>query len=80
MHTWMGDKIAPAGWSEWHAEQTHSLDTAYYAEFDSFGPGAHSNERDPHTHFLTPELARQYEPAVFLRGTDNWNPLELPRQ
>ncbi len=41
MHTWMGDKIAPAGWSEWHAEQTHSLDTAYYAEFDSSGPGAH---------------------------------------
>ncbi|MGO9001146.1 MAG: pectinesterase family protein, partial [Limisphaerales bacterium] len=21
MHTWMDDKIAPAGWSEWHAEQ-----------------------------------------------------------
>jgi polygalacturonase len=80
MHTWMGDKIAPAGWSEWHAEQTHSLDTAYYAEFDSTGPGAHHDERDPHTHFLTPEEARQYEPSVFLRGADNWNPLQLPKQ
>ena len=38
MHTWMDDKIAPAGWSEWHAEQTHMLDTTFYAEFDSSGP------------------------------------------
>jgi polygalacturonase len=80
MHTWMGDKIAPAGWSEWHAEQTHMLDTAYYAEFDSSGPGAHHDERDPHTHFLTPDEAKQYEPSVFLRGSDNWNPLQLPQQ
>ena len=80
MHTWMGDKIAPAGWSEWHAEQTHMLDTTYYAEFDSSGPGAHHDQRDPHTHFLTPDEARQYEPSVFLRGADNWDPLQLPQQ
>jgi polygalacturonase len=79
MHTEMGDKIDPAGWSEWHAGQTRKLDTAYYAEFDSTGPGAHHAERDRHTHFLTPEEAEQYEPAIFLRGTDNWNPLELPK-
>jgi len=78
MHTWMGDKIAPAGWSEWHAEQTHMLDTTYYAEFDSSGPGAHHDERDPHTHFLTPDEAKRYEPSVFLRGTDNWDPTKLP--
>ena len=79
MHTEMGDKIDPAGWSEWHAEVSRTLDTAYYAEFDSTGPGAHHAERDRHTHFLTPEEAKQYEPAIFLRGTDNWNPLELPK-
>jgi polygalacturonase len=78
MHTWMGDKIDPAGWHEWHPGQTHSLDTAYYAEFDSSGPGAHHDQRDPHTHFLTPEQAAQYEPKVFLRGTDNWDPAKLP--
>ncbi len=55
MHTEMDDKIAPAGWREWHPGETHSLDTAFYAEFDSTGPGAHHDERDPHTHFLTPE-------------------------
>ncbi len=78
MHTEMGDKIDPAGWREWHPGQTHSLDTAYYAEFDSTGPGAHHDARDPHTHFLTPEQAAQYEPKTFLRGTDNWDPTKLP--
>ncbi len=80
MHTDMGDKIDPAGWHEWHPGQTHSLDTAYYAEFDSSGPGAHHDERDPHTHFLTPEQAAQYEPKVFLRDTDHWDPTKLPGQ
>jgi polygalacturonase len=80
MHTEMGDKIDPAGWREWHPGDTHSLDTAYYAEFDSTGPGAHPTERDPHTHFLTPEEAKQYEPTVFLRGGDDWDPTKLPKQ
>ncbi len=79
MHTWMGDKIDPAGWREWHPGETHSLNTVYYAEFDSSGPGAHHDERDPHTHFLTPEQAQQFAPATFLRGSDNWDPLELPK-
>ena len=77
MHTEMDDKIDPAGWREWHPGQTNSLDTAYYAEFDSTGPGAHHDQRDPHTHFLTPDEAKQYEPAVFLRGSDNWDPTKL---
>jgi polygalacturonase len=78
LHTWMGEKTAPAGWREWHPGDTHSLDTAYYAEFDSSGPGAHHDERDPHTHFLTPDEARQYDPKAFLRGADNWDPTVLP--
>jgi polygalacturonase len=78
LHTEMDEKIAPAGWREWHPGDTHSLDTAFYAEFDSSGPGAHHDERDAHTHFLTPDEAKQYEPKVFLRGADNWDPTVLP--
>jgi polygalacturonase len=80
LHTEMDEKIAPAGWREWHPGDTHSLDTAFYAEFDSSGPGAHHDERDPHTHFLTPDEAKQYEPKPFLRGADNWDPTALPAQ
>lgn len=70
----MGAHIATAGWREWHPGETHSLDTAFYAEYHSTGPGAHPSERDPHAHLLTPDEVKQYLPAVFLRGNDNWNP------
>jgi polygalacturonase len=74
LDTEMGDKIDPAGWREWHPGETHSLDTAFYAEYGSTGPAAHPGERDPHTHFLTPEQAAQYKPSAFLRGIDHWDP------
>ena len=78
LHTWMGAQIDPAGWREWHPGDSHSLDTAFYAEYGSTGPGAHPHERDPHTKFLTSDQARQFEADVFLRGNDNWNPLLVP--
>jgi pectin methylesterase-like acyl-CoA thioesterase/lysophospholipase L1-like esterase len=74
--TEMGDHIEPAGWREWLPGKTQSIDTATYSESGSTGPGAHPSERDPHTHFLTSEQARQYEPSIFLKGNDNWNPVE----
>jgi pectin methylesterase-like acyl-CoA thioesterase len=76
LNTEMGSHIDPAGWREWHPGQTHSLDTAFYAEYNSTGPGARRDQRDPHTRFLTPEQARQFEPSIFLRGRDNWNPVQ----
>jgi hypothetical protein len=76
LNTEMNDRIDPAGWREWHPGETHSLDTVFYAEYGSTGPGASPDKRDPHTRFLTLEQSRQFEPAVFLRGNDNWNPIE----
>ena len=80
LNTEMGDHIDPAGWREWHPGETHSIDTVFYAEFNSTGPGTHHDQREPHTHFLSPEQASQYAPAVFLRGADNWDPTQLPKQ
>jgi polygalacturonase len=77
LNTEMDDKIDPAGWREWHPGETHSIETVFYAELGSTGPGAHPGERDPHTHFLTPEQARQYAPSIFLRGSDGWDPLQI---
>ena len=76
LNTEMGERIDPAGWREWHPGETHSIETVFYAEYGSTGPGAHPREREPHTHFLTPEQAHSYEPSVFLRGSDNWNPVQ----
>jgi pectin methylesterase-like acyl-CoA thioesterase len=77
LNTEMGEKIDPAGWREWHPGETHSLDTVFYAEYNSTGPGAHHDQRDPHTHFLSPEQEKQFDPSVFLRGNDNWDPAQV---
>jgi polygalacturonase len=80
LNTQMGAQINPAGWREWHPGETRSLDTAFFAEYNSTGPGAHPSahpaERDPHAHLLTATQARSYEPSVFLRGNDNWDPTQ----
>jgi polygalacturonase len=80
LNTEMGERIDPAGWREWHPGETHSIETAFYAEYNSTGPGAHPKERDPHTHFLTTAEAAQYEASAFLRGNDNWNPTQPVQQ
>lgn len=80
LNTEMGGHIDPAGWREWHPGETHSIDTAYYAEYNSTGSGAQHDQREPHTHFLTQEQARKFAPSVFLRGSDNWDPLLAARQ
>ncbi len=61
LNTEMGDHIEPAGWREWHPGETHSIETAFYAEYNSTGPGAHPTERDPHTKKLTAADAAGYE-------------------
>jgi len=74
LNTEMGSEIEPAGWREWHPGETHSLDTSYYAEYDSAGPGASRSQREPHTHFLTEKEARQFETKAFLGEPDGWDP------
>jgi len=71
LNTEMGAHIEPAGWREWHPGETQSLETVYYAEYDSTGPGAHPGERDPHTKMLTAAQAAGYEPQKFFNG---WTP------
>ena len=80
LNTEMGGHIDPAGWREWHPGETHSIETVSYAEYNSTGPGAQHDQRDPHTHFLTQEQASQLAPSVFLKGADNWDPLQTIKQ
>ncbi|HEX8713721.1 MAG TPA: pectinesterase family protein [Terracidiphilus sp.] len=79
LNTEMGDQINPAGWREWHPGETHSLNTAFFAEYNSTGAGAHPGQREPHAHTLNAQQAKQYAPATWLRGNDNWNPYQLPK-
>ena len=78
LNTELGSHIQLAGWREWHPGETHSLDTAFYAEYNSSGPGATMDKRDPHTHVLTATEAAQFETQRFLSGTDGWDSNKLP--
>lgn len=71
LNTEMGASLAPPGWREWHPGDTHSLETAYYAEYHSSGPGAQPKQREPLSHQLTDAEAAQYATTPFL---DGWNP------
>jgi pectinesterase len=68
--------LNPAGWNNWNNPANEK--TAYYAESNSAGPGAitsaNPSARVPWSHQLTPAEAKQYLPASFLRGNDNWDP------
>jgi polygalacturonase len=71
LNTEMVAHIVPAGWREWHPGETHSIETAYYAEYNSTGPGAHVGDRDPHTKLLTADEAAQFATKTFF---DGWDP------
>jgi pectinesterase len=64
--------LNPAGWNNWNNPANEK--TAYYAESNSTGPGANPSTRVPWSHQITPAEAKQYLPANFLRGADNWQP------
>jgi polygalacturonase len=72
--TWMDAHIIPAGWREWHPDETNYLPTAFLAEYHSTGPGGDVSHRQPYAIQLTQEQARKFGPEDFLRGNDGWNP------
>jgi pectin methylesterase-like acyl-CoA thioesterase len=68
-------KVDPAGWAEWHAGETSRLETAFYAERASVGPGSGAGAREIHAHQLSEAEAAKYAAATFLGGPDGWDPL-----
>lgn len=72
IHTELPAEVIPQGWSAWG--KTPGTPQAYYAEFDSTGPGANPTARVPWSHQLTAKQAASYLPKVFLAGRDHWNP------
>ena len=74
LHTQIDADVIPAGWEEWPRFGVPSLPVAYFAEFDSTGPGADAAAREPYSHQLTAAEAERFAPAVVLGGSDGWNP------
>lgn len=70
----LGRHINPKGWEDWKHDGVSSLNTMYYAEYNSTGPGANPGNRIPQSHQLTAQEASRFAPALWLSGTDGWNP------
>jgi polygalacturonase len=71
----LDEKLDPAGWAEWHAGETTRLETAFYAEHKSYGPGGSPAKREHLSRQLSDAEARSYAAPAFLAGADGWNPL-----
>ncbi|RKD86463.1 pectinesterase family protein [Mangrovibacterium diazotrophicum] len=77
----LGGHILPEGWSNWGGTQRDQ--TAYYAEYQSSGAGANTEQRISWSHQLSDKEAKAYtienifNPGNRVKsGTDNWNPAE----
>ena len=71
LHARIDAPVIPAGWTEWTRFGQPSLWTAFYAEYDSTGPGANPAAREPDAKLLTEWEAQQWSPKEFLGG---WEP------
>ncbi len=69
LNTVMAGHIRPAGWDNWG--NTANEATAYYAEYNSSGPGANPSARVSWSHQLTSSQAAQFSTANFL-NQDGW--------
>jgi pectinesterase len=72
INTWLCAGVTPQGWNSWG--KTPGIPQAWYAEFNSTGPGANPAARVPWSHQLTAAEADQFKPKVFLAGADHWDP------
>jgi pectinesterase len=73
---WMDAHIKAAGWTRWNDtfDANTNTSTAYYAEYNSTGPGANPAGRVAWSHQLTAEEVQAYSLANWLSGSDGWDP------
>jgi len=76
--TEMGAHIEPAGWREWHPGETNRIETAFFAEHGSTGPGAQPGQRDAHGHALSATEAERFGRQAVLAGRDGWALTQTP--
>lgn len=72
INTEMGDHIKKEGWHNWSKPEAEN--TAFYAEYNSTGKGANTEERVSWSKQLSKEEAEKYTAENVLKGEDNWQP------
>jgi pectin methylesterase-like acyl-CoA thioesterase len=72
VNCYLDKHIKPEGWHNWNKEGAEK--TAFYAEYNSNGPGAKNTERVGWSKKLSKSEAQKYDANIVLKGNDNWNP------
>lgn len=72
LNTDMGSHIAAAGWDNWKNPENEK--TAYFAEYNSTGPGANAKKRVAWSHQLTAKEAKQYTLKTVFAASEPWLP------
>lgn len=78
LNTDMGAHIRAEGWNNW--SQPDNEKTAYYAEYQSKGPGAAATGRVAWGKQLTNKEAKRYTLQNIFKGTEPWLPTVKPAQ
>ena len=70
----LGDHIVPEGWNAWPGDKMfpNKERTAYYAEYNSTGPGASPETRVKWSHQLTRKEAERYNVKNIFSKEDDW--------
>lgn len=68
--------VLPAGWVDWLRFGVSTLPTAFFAEYQSTGPGASPQTRELYSHQLTADEAKKWASPAFLAAKDGWIPAE----
>jgi pectinesterase len=77
MNTTLGAHTNPERWSAWKGSPTDRLKTATYAAYNSSGPGANPQAREPDSKQLTKDEAKKYKAQAYLAGSDGWDPTKV---
>jgi pectinesterase len=68
--SWLGAHIKSEGWDNWRDPGREK--TAWFAEFNSTGPGANPQKRVSWSRQLSKAEAKKFSASAFLAGSDNW--------
>lgn len=64
INCYLGDQIKPEGWHNWRDPEKEK--TAFFAEYNNYGPGAQPEKRVEWSYELTEEEAQEYTPENIL--------------
>jgi len=72
LRTFMDNSIQPVGWEPFDSSRPVIMNTTFYAEYDSSGPGGITTDRVPIEHFLTDAQAANFTIEKVFLETPKW--------